>query len=47
MYKFVRFRNAEIVITKAFADYGRCRIHSAPGHITPNELACESRDVDK
>ena len=38
-HEFARFQDAEVVLARAFADYNNDRIHSALGHVTPNEFA--------
>ena len=37
-HEFACFQGAEVVLTKAFVDYNKDRIHSALGYLTPNEF---------
>ena len=45
--EFVRFQDAEVVLTRAFADYNDDRIHSALGYVSPNEFARDAEDGNK
>ena len=37
-HEFARFRDAEVVLAKAFEDCNKDRIHSALGYLTPDEF---------
>ncbi len=42
-HDFARFQDAEVVLTKAFADYNQDRIHSVLGYLTPDEFVQKTR----
>ena len=46
-HEFARFRDAEMVLARAFADYNGDRIHSALGYVTPNEFVHKTEDGNK
>ena len=44
---FARFQDAEIVLTKAFVDCNKDRIHFASGYLTPNEFVLKLEGKNK
>ena len=44
-HDFARFQDAEVVLTKAFADYNQDRIHSVLGYLTPDEFVRKARKI--